>query len=305
MHRLLKRSIELGLARFGLTGAWRRFSGRNGIVLAYHNIVPAGDVPVGDSSLHLPFPAFKAQVDLLSKTHVIVSLKEFLGSGAPYDKPMAAITFDDAYRGGMELGVTELIGRDIPVTVFVAPGLLDSEGFWWDLVADPSLGEVPAGFRDHAFETLGGRQELILERAGSVDVNRKPLPDLYRPAAAEYLDALARHPLVSLGSHTWNHVHLPTVPPGEAAKELQRSRAWLQDHSVCEPFLLSYPYGAFHEGLEALVREAGYEAAFLVEGGAMRRRDIHACSMTIPRLNVPRDLSPEGFQLRVSGAWPR
>ncbi len=159
MRRLLKRTLEVGLVRSGLTNLWPRISGGNVVVLGYHNIVPGGDAPRGDSSLHLTLPNFQAQLDLLNRTHTIVPLAELLTGREGLSGPLASITFDDAYRGTLELGVGELVGRGLSSTVFVSPGLLGSEGFWWDLVADPSRGSVPDEFRRHALGALGGRTD--------------------------------------------------------------------------------------------------------------------------------------------------
>jgi peptidoglycan/xylan/chitin deacetylase (PgdA/CDA1 family) len=304
MRSRLKRSLEIGLVRSGLAELWRRVSGKDAVVLAYHNVVPEGDRPLGDISLHLPLPSFLAQVDLLSENCTIVPLQELIVAVRHEGKPLAAITFDDAYRGALELGVPELIKRELPATVFVAPGLLGCEGFWWDQVADPSSGAVPPEFRRAAFRDFGGRQERILETARSLGWKWGPMPDLYRPASEGAVDALALHPLVTLGSHTWSHVHLPSVPAAEAEAEFRRSRQWLEDRSVPNPILLSYPYGAYPEGMETSLLEAGYEAGFLIQGGAMRLRDVTAGRMVLPRVNVPRGLSPNGLRARISGAWP-
>jgi peptidoglycan/xylan/chitin deacetylase (PgdA/CDA1 family) len=301
---LMKRTLELALVRSGAARAFRRASGTDRVVLAYHNVVPDGHGAMGDSSLHLPLSNFNGQLDLLSATHAIVPLREFLDADRRGGKPLAAITFDDAYRGAVELGVQELLRRDLPCTVFVPPGLLGCEGFWWDRVADPERGAVSPDFLRLAFRELGGRQDSILERASSLGFLHDPLPELYRPASESALEALIGDPLVTLGSHTWSHVHLPSVPRSEAQEELRRPLTWLRERSSPGPFFLSYPYGAFEENLEGTVREAGYEAAFLVQGGATQPQAVRRNPLAIPRLNVPRGVSPEGFQARLCGAWP-
>ena len=154
-----------------------------------------------------------------------------------------------------------------------------------------------------ALRDLGGRQERILERASSLGLLQDPLPEFYRPASEESLDALAREPLVTLGCHTWSHIDLTTVPRPEAEDELRGSLAWLKERSPSGPPFMSYPYGAFHEGIKGLIEEVGFEAAFLVTGGPTRLRDVRRNPLSIPRLGVSRYNSLEGFQARISGAW--
>ena len=304
MRGSLKRGAELALVRSGLAGAWRRASGRDVVVLAYHNVVPSGDNPAGDSSLHLPLSSFSAQIDVLCETHSVVPLRDLMGAGRREGKPLAAITFDDAYRGALELGLPELLRRGLPATVFVAPGLLGCEGFWWDRVAAADSGEVAPDLRRAVLRDLGGRQDAALEKASSLGLLQDPLTELYRPATEDFLDAAARHPLVTLGSHTWSHVDLTSVPRTEAEAELRRSLEWLRARFQSNPAFLSYPYGASREDLGALALEVGYQAGFLVQGGASSLRAMLGNPMAIPRLNVPRGLSPEGLQARISGAWP-
>jgi peptidoglycan/xylan/chitin deacetylase (PgdA/CDA1 family) len=304
MRRLLKHGAELALVRSGVARAWQRASGRDVVVLAYHNVVPSVDSPVGDSSLHLPLSSFSAQIDALCKTHSVVPLRDLMGAGRRERRPLAAITFDDAYRGALELGLQELFRRGLPATVFVAPGLLGCEGFWWDRVAAPDSGEVAPGLRGSALRDLGGRQDAVLEKASSLGLLHDPLRELYRPATEDLLDAVAHNPLVTLGSHTWGHVDLTCVPRPEAEQELRRSLKWLRARFPSNPAFLSYPYGASREDLGALALEVGYQAGFMVRGGATRLRAMHRNPMAIPRLNVPRGLSPEGLQARISGAWP-
>jgi hypothetical protein len=199
MRRFLKRGAELALVRSGLAGAWQRASGRDVVVLAYHNVVPSVDSPVGDSSLHLPLSSFSAQIDVLCTTHSVVPLRDLMGAGRGEGKPLAAITFDDAYRGALELGLQELLRRGLPATVFVAPGLLGCEGFWWDRVASPDSGEVAPEFRGSALRDLGGRQDAVLEKASSLGLLQDPLRELYRPATEDLLDAVAHNPSGNAG----------------------------------------------------------------------------------------------------------
>jgi hypothetical protein len=69
MRLLLKSAVERLLC-FGPTRIGRRLLHGRTVVLAYHNVVPAGDAAHGDKSLHLPQPRFAVSSTSCCKTHV-------------------------------------------------------------------------------------------------------------------------------------------------------------------------------------------------------------------------------------------
>jgi peptidoglycan/xylan/chitin deacetylase (PgdA/CDA1 family) len=260
------------------------------LVLAYHNIVPDGQPAAGDRSLHLPLATFRRQLDVLVAHCDVVSLPVLLQSG-PSARPRIAITFDDAYHGAMVLGLAELGRRALPVTVFLAPGRFGDAGFWWDRLATAEGLSAPV--RDAALERLQGREELV----GAPAV---PLPDSHA-CATEAIVRAAVHEGVTYGAHTWTHPNLATLDPALLHEELARPLAWLRQSSLPMLPCIAYPYGRSSPAVAAAAREAGYEGGFLVEGGWLRPGGD---AFAIPRFNVPRGLSDDGFMLRLSGALP-
>src|SRR5690606_8872381 len=104
-----KRATEYLLARHGPARWALRGAGRRPLILAYHNIVPDGIARCGEGSLHLSRTAFTEQLDHLVSTHEIVALDALWERRDPGGgRPLAVITFDDAYRGAVTLGVAEL-----------------------------------------------------------------------------------------------------------------------------------------------------------------------------------------------------
>jgi peptidoglycan/xylan/chitin deacetylase (PgdA/CDA1 family) len=213
-----------------------------------------------------------------------------------------ALTFDDAYRGSLEFGVREVVSRGLPALVFVSPGLLGTLGFWWDLLSDPGLGGVEPEVRKYALCSLGGGQEQILHWAASVGRAVQEVPELYQPASEAEVLATEGVEGVALGSHTWSHVNLTAVPPGDATVEMAKPLEWLESVPSARK-LISYPYGMWDPSLEGAAREIGYRAGFLVHGGITTLRRVRSATFTIPRLNIPRGLTTEGFLARVSGVW--
>ncbi|GAC1648825.1 MAG: hypothetical protein NVS4B3_04940 [Gemmatimonadaceae bacterium] len=266
-------------------------------MLAYHDIVPEGEEPGGDLSLHLPQGAFAEQLDILVRTHDVVPLDQLLQPpSAPPSRPLAAITFDDAYTGAMTVGVAELARRGLFATVFVAPAFIGGGSFWWDTFASVDAG--PAGaFRERAIVDARGQSDAVTELARAMGRIARVQPPHRRCASLAELRAAAGH--ISFGSHSWSHPNLVRLTDVELQEELARPLLWLRQHlSPVVPWL-AYPYGVSAPRVERAAAAAGYTGAVLVSGGATRRPPRNC--FAVPRLDVPGEVSPGGFALRVSG----
>lgn len=275
-------------------------------VLAYHNVVPEGEGAAADVSLHLPRAAFARQLDALVETHRVLTLREVLGLVAgdmpPGEGPWAAITFDDAYRGAMTCGLEELARRGLPATIFVAPDVLGSEGFWWDRLRTGGSTASEAGPppRELLLTEHGGRGREILATAARESWACVEIPEHARPVTESELEAAAGRAGLTFGAHGWSHANLARLPPEERTNEVERPLAWLRERvgDAAVP-AFAYPYGRSSGPTRRTVRAAGYAAAFRVSGGRMRTEpeDAHA----LPRINVPAGVSVDGFRLRVLG----
>lgn len=283
MREFAKSLVERVLV--GVAGNPGRMAGRV-LVLAWHNVVPDAEAGRGEISLHLPLSRFRAQLDTLADHCEIVPLEEIFGPATGI-RPRVALTFDDAYRGAVELALPEIRRRGWPVTLFVAPGILGAERLWWD-----GWSEAPGGL------TEAGRSRILENGAGrSTPPEGAPLPRWYHCATEPEVLALRDHG-VTLGAHSWSHPNLARLTAEELAAELARPQAWLRERGVPAP-MLAYPYGLSSAEVERASEGAGYPAAFRVEGGWMPAGG--AARWSLPRFNVPAGLSNDGFRLRLAG----
>jgi peptidoglycan/xylan/chitin deacetylase (PgdA/CDA1 family) len=261
-------------------------------------VVPDGERSMGDSSLHLPRAAFSGQLDALLEMADVVPLDAALSAGsAGSGRPRVAITFDDAYRGAVLTGVRELVERDLPATIFVPPALLNDGIFWWDALTPDGMPGLAPEIRDDALRRMAGKGSEILEHHGCTDTSR--IPAWARGATESELRDAARQPGITLASHSWSHPNLAALSPDELEGELRRPLAWLRERFTGVLPYISYPYGHYSAAVERAAAEAGYAAAFRIDGGWLR--DGGASRYAIPRLNIPAGLSNAGCRLRLSG----
>lgn len=268
------------------------------LVLSYHNVIPAGPPLVeGDRSLHLPLDRFQRQLDTLDTMGLTV---RGLDAAAADDAPTVVVTFDDAYRGAIELALPELAARAMACTVFVAPGLLGNPAPWWDRLADPALGAIPPAVRDAALTDCAGDDAAVLSAALQRHWPLHAPHPLHGIASlAELRTAMASSPLATVGSHTWSHPNLAALSGATLVSELERPRATLRD-AFGERYVdhLAYPYGLESAAVRAATRAAGYRSAFRVVGGWSSHADD---AFARPRLNVTPGISDAGFRARLAG----
>lgn len=295
MRRRAKALAEMLLVDSGASTAYRRLT-RRSIVLAYHNVVPAGSAPSGDAGLHIDEDTFKRQLDRLDRTHEIVPLRRLLAADEA-ERSQAALTFDDAYRGAVRVGVRETERRGLPATIFVPPGLLGDVSLWWDALA--TRGRLDPSVRQLVLEELGGRQDRALRWAEEESLGWKELPAHARTATEEELLAAADRPGVQLEAHGWRHGNLARLEEEEVEDECARAAEWLERRGGESRPILAYPYGRVSSRAEAVARKH-FAAAVLVTGGTFHLSAL-SNRFRIPRVNIDANLSLRGFELRASG----
>ncbi len=294
----MKSTVEAVLVHGGFANLSRHLHRDRTLVLAYHNIVPHGEPITGDRSLHLPVHSFAEHLDLLLRHCDVVPLDSVFDRTAGGRRPKVAITFDDAYRGTVAAGVTELVMRGLPATIFVVPAFLGGNSFWWDAVL-PVARDRMDGFREWALSALRGRDQEIKAWAKAAGVRSLQLPLHALTATEEELRRAAAQPGITLGSHTWSHPNLTQLDADAVEQELTSPLEWLRQRFESVVPWLAYPYGLASPTVERAAAATGYHGAFGVTGSWLPQTNARA--FALPRLNIPAGVTPNGFILRLSG----
>lgn len=298
MRALIKVPAERFLAS-SLIGALLRQKLRGArLVLAYHGVVPDGEVAAGERALFVSQREFRRQLDLVARVADVVPLDAI---GVAGDRPRVAITFDDAYRGAVVTAIEELVQRGMPATLFVAPGRLGDHVFWWDALADAN-GTLDAAVRRYALEQLGGVDESVRDWARSTGrAWSLRLPAHARTASPDELRRALSQSGITVGSHTWSHASLAELSPAATDDEIGRTHQWLQKEFPDQYIRwLAYPYGVDSAHARRVAAELRYDGALRVSGG------WHEASTSEPfgrpRMNVSAGMSLAGFAARINGA---
>jgi peptidoglycan/xylan/chitin deacetylase (PgdA/CDA1 family) len=156
--------------------------------------------------------------------------------------------------------------------------------------------------RETALSADAGENERILERARRHALPVTQLPNNATCASEAELEAALDHAGLSYGSHTWSHPNLAALESAALATELVKPRQWLARYGDRVVSAISYPYGCANAAVWQAAEQAGYAAGFMISGGWVAASVATESSRyALPRLNVPANVSADGFALRAAG----
>jgi peptidoglycan/xylan/chitin deacetylase (PgdA/CDA1 family) len=213
------------------------------------------------------------------------------------------VTFDDGYRDNLHVAKPLLEQYEIPATVFVVSGYVDSDrDFWWDELAQLSgRTSLPELANDRAarerLRSLPSSQRLdaldaLWERAG---LTRPPATLV---STGREIASLEETGLIEVGGHTATHAWLPGLTSEEQADEIASGKSALDELLGRPTESFAYPHGEFAPVTPGLVRDLGFRRACAGMRGAVSvDSPLHA----IPRVHVE-DLSGADFG-RLLDRW--
>ena len=312
MNEQIIRSTGNAIARL------TRGNGRVAIV-NYHRVLAA---PSPFLASEPDIDIFTWQMELLARCFNVLSLREALAAiDAGRVPPRAVcITFDDGYRSVHELALPVLRRLGLPATVFVSSGYVGGRTMWNDRIVE-AVETLPAEELDLAEFGLGVYSlRSMPERAatlGTLTEASKYLPpqersrlvgrlqDLVGERASEGLMLtpemvvnLDRHG-IEIGAHTVSHPILTSLDDASAMQEIRDGKRDLEELVGKPVTLFAYPNGKVGKDFDgrhvAMVREAGFQAAFTTAVGAITRSHDR---YQLPR-SRPWDETPFRFALRL------
>jgi poly-beta-1,6-N-acetyl-D-glucosamine N-deacetylase len=211
------------------------------------------------------------------------------------------LSLDDGWRSNLRLmPVFEQYG--VPVTIFLATEAVGQTGvFWWTCVYD-HRSELPGALRRHPlgiWDIPEGRRRAIVE-----PLVKRHLGEYERQAlTVEEVHDLARHPLVSFGSHTVRHPSLPACDPAQLEEELRASRATIESWTQDRVWSFAYPKDRSDPRQREAVARAGYALAVTVGERVYNPGSDDA--FFVPRLVVGEDSAFSANICKMVGAWRR
>ncbi|WP_229507805.1 polysaccharide deacetylase family protein [Massilia sp. Dwa41.01b] len=261
-------------------------------------------------------------MELLARCFNVLPLRDALAAIDAGTVPPRAvcITFDDGYRSVHDLALPVLRRLKLPATVFVSSGYVNGHTMWNDSIVE-AVETLPEQELDLAEFGLGVYSlRSMPERAatlGRLTEASKYLPPQERSRLVGRLQTLVgeraaeglmltpemvvnldRHG-IEIGAHTVTHPILTSLDEAAAQQEISDSKRELEAIVGKEVALFAYPNGKVGKDFDArhvaMVRAAGFQAAFTTAVGAITRRHDR---YQLPR-SRPWDDTPFRFALRL------
>jgi peptidoglycan/xylan/chitin deacetylase (PgdA/CDA1 family) len=286
----MKDGLCCSLATAGLDAWMGRLarSIRRPWVIGYHLVVEdAAAVEQAMPGLAICTRTLERHLDWIGRRFRFISLDELgalVEAGTASGKPLAAVTFDDGYRGVYDHAFPMLARKGIPAAVFAVTDLVGTSR----LQAHDSLYRLLRQQRSlppkEAYQAT--RALLPAQRSPGVD------PPAQAPAGGEGQEEFqALLPLtwemlatmqgsgITIGSHTKSHSILTGVAPSQLIDEAFGSRRELERRLSRRVEHFAYPDGQFNPAVVRAVAEAGYRFAYTT----CAHRDAAHSSLTLPR----------------------
>lgn len=289
-------------------------------IVNYHRVLPVYNPLLATEP---DVATFGWQMEVLARCFHVLPLHEAvarLGSGKALPARAVCITFDDGYRSIHDLALPVLRRLDLPATVFVTSGHIDKGNMWNDRIIEAvqMLPDGPLDLRDlglgaFSLRSLDDRMAAI----GILTERSKYLPPPERSNVIERLAAMAGNSMtpelmltrdmllnldrhgIEIGAHTVTHPILTSLDDAAARAEIVTGKEDLEAILGKPVRLFAYPNGKvgmdFDHRHVAMVREAGFDAAFTTAVGAITPDQDR---FQLPR-SRPWDRSPLMFGLRL------
>ncbi len=224
-------------------------------ILCYHSVDPAWESPLSARP-----EEFAEQADWLAKRRTVLPLAAAiprLDSRGRLPRGEAVLTFDDGFSGVREHALPLIRRHGMPITVFLVAQTLTDEGLRTHWVRTPPPWPLT---------TLTVDEVLEMQELG-----------------------------VDFQSHSWAHQDLPELDPEACARDLVRSREFLEDLLHAPVPYLAYPRGLHDEGVRRAARAAGYTHAFALPEGPEEPGDF-----AVPRVGIHRGNSTRTLAVKSS-----
>lgn len=233
-----------------------------------------------------------------AKGYAFVSLDEvqkWLEKKTTIRQKFICLTFDDGYRDNLIHGLPVLEKHAVPATIYVTNCFPNGTGIlWWylfethaktakQLKINSSLGRFDFSWEnsEQAHAQFGKISEAI--KSIPIAELQTVLMEAFEKTALEFealcrsvslsweeIAAISKHPLITIGAHTMQHVSVKQQATSDVENEMRLSKQELEHFIGKEVKHFAYPFGGtFDVGLRdiELAQHVGFKTATLNQAG--------------------------------------
>ena len=145
--------------------------------------------------------------------------------------------------------------------MFVCPGLVEGDPYWWDLVETARLAGAPCP-PSSELKQVPDEQRRTVVQAATAACSRSGFEVAGNHASVHQLEAwvAAGH---AVGNHTWDHPCLNRCTPAAQAEQIPPCREWIDAHLPGQPRVFAYPNGNWSSEAELSLLSLEYDVGVL------------------------------------------
>ncbi len=281
--------------------------------------------------------SFEMQMELLQKQANVIQLDQLarLIAEEKEIKPKTiAITFDDGWRDNFDFAFPVLSRLNLPATIFLATGFIDTEKTFWSdsipesicllkncSVATSALSENTFSHSTDIKRLLGSPSSSFPFELDQFITSLKQFPEQQREQLAESLSALCKKlscaktadrkflswdecrqmakSNITFGTHTHNHLALDRLTSSEIEFELKTSLEKISANGLTASGVFCYPEGAYSEQSQAIAAQMGFSGTLPIS----RLSKLNSLPPLLGRVGIHNDVSasPARFAARIWG----
>jgi peptidoglycan/xylan/chitin deacetylase (PgdA/CDA1 family) len=221
------------------------------------------------------------------------------------------VTFDDADPSVIEVALPILDRYDIPSTMFVCPGVVDTDDpYWWQVLERFVLEGLP--YPSH-LPVEDDSEALRLLKSVDDDMRRDAIAEMtammadagivlrHRQVSTEELQRYVRHG-GTIGNHTWDHPCLNHCDVEEQQHQVIEAHQWLRERFPSQPPLFAYPNGNWARPTQQTLAELGYQLAVLFDHRLANPR--WQAPLRLSRLMTNPELTVARYRAILGGVHP-
>lgn len=283
-------------------------------ILMYHRIT---DVEVDPWSLAVSAKNFDEQLEVLKKKFNVISLEELIDkkTNNELEPNTIVITFDDGYKDNYATAYPILKKHKLPATFFISSAYIENQNeFWPDKLIRLLLNKYDLPKKELVIKSLRRSWNINSETFDkkmrfdffmdvwysllqvNANVREEALVKIEAwathdndikwdtlPMSKDELVDLSKHPLISIGGHTSNHVALGFLDEAGQRYEIESNKLWLENVLGKSVTGFAYPNGSYNSNTISLIKEVGFEYACTTNE---MRNSSYISNYELPRYQV-------------------
>jgi peptidoglycan/xylan/chitin deacetylase (PgdA/CDA1 family) len=304
-----------------------------GQILMFHRVVPAGEgLRIHNhKSLEVTPEYLENIIQFFKKSdYQFISLDELMKirEGADHNRKFVVFTFDDGYVDNYTFAYPIFKKHHVPFTIYVATNMPDGNAvLWWYLLEDLIVKNSNIEFtaqgakvvlpthtiknKELAFNKIrtllakADEEELqkLMRSLFQNDPSQIALKTKDLALSWDQIIELSKDPLVTIGSHTVNHLPLNSLSFEKSKFEILESKKIIESHLAMPVQHFCYPLGSYGEKEVTIMKDSGYASATTIKMANLFSQNLdHPFSM--PRIMINSLTNNQILRLQVNGLLP-